>query len=387
MKKTDWDEFENDAEILDYLKSLPVYENSSTKSAFYRALFFLSVLYCRFFKLDKPLFIVLVTNNRCNLNCIYCYGNYGERKDYKDYSTKELLKVIDKLKDLGTRLITMHGGESLLRNDIGEIINYVKHKGFYVGFNTNGYLVSKKIDQLRCVDTICLSLDGTETINDKNRGEGCYNKVMEAIDIIKKNNVPCVISATLTKDNMQDMEFLAELGLSKDVMIQYSILYNSPGLKDRSSNLVMNDKEIRDTVSKIRHLRKEGYPIYYSDNVLNATINWPVSHDEKEFFTEKEVTKKMAKDTKLVVCYHGKLKYQIDADGRVITCWAQDHKNAPNIKDLGVTGAIKKCHDDNECKHCVFLANNEHNALMHLSPRNILNNLRIQILHAIKIKK
>jgi len=387
MKKIDWDEFENEAKISDYLKSLPVYKNSSIKSAFYRALFFLSVLYCRFFKLDKPLFIVLVTNNRCNLNCIYCYGNYGERKDYKDYSTKELLKVIDKLKDLGTRLITIHGGESLLRNDIGEIINYVKHKGFYVGFNTNGYLVSKKIDQLRCVDTICLSLDGTETINDKNRGEGCYSKVMEAIDIIKKNNVPCVISATLTRDNMQDMEFLAELGLSKDVMIQYSILYNSPGLKDRSSNLVMNDKEIRDTVSKIRHLRKEGYPIYYSDNVLNATINWPVSHDEKEFFTEKEVTKKMAKDTKLVVCYHGKLKYQIDADGRVITCWAQDHKNAPNIKDLGVTGAIKKCHDDNECKHCVFLANNEHNALMHLSPKNILNNLRIQILHAIKIKK
>ncbi|MCP4991827.1 MAG: radical SAM protein, partial [Colwellia sp.] len=236
MKNIDWDVFESDAEILKYLKGLPVYKNSSIKSAFWRALFFLSVIYCRLFKLDKPLFIVLVTNNKCNLNCTYCYGNYGERSNDNDYSTRELLKLIDKLKELGTRLITMHGGESLLRSDIGEIINYVKHKGFYIGFNTNGYLVSKKIDQLRCVDTICLSMDGTEKSNDKNRGKGCYTKVMEAIDVIKKNNIPCVISATLTRDNMQDMEFLAKLGLSKDIMIQYSILYNSPGLKDRSSD-------------------------------------------------------------------------------------------------------------------------------------------------------
>lgn len=332
MKKIDWDTFENDAAILNYLKSLPVYKNNSLKSAIQRALFFLSVLYCRLFKLNKPLFIVLVTNNKCNLNCTYCYGNYGERNNYQDYSTKELLKVIDSLKDLGTRLITMHGGESLLRNDIGEIINYVKHKGFYIGFNTNGYLVSKKIEQLRCVDTICLSMDGTEASNDKNRGKGCYNKVIEAIDIIKKYRIPCVISATLTRDNMKDMEFLAELGLSKNIMIQYSILYNSPGLKDNSSDLVMNDKEIRDTVSKILRLRNEGYPVYYSNNVLKATINWPVSHDEKEFFTKHEISKEKASKASLVHCYHGKLKYQIDADGRVITCWARDHKDAPNIK-------------------------------------------------------
>lgn len=387
MKKIDWDKFENDVEILDYLKSLSVYRNSFIKSAFRRALFFLCLLYCRLLKLNKPIFIVLVTNNRCNLDCTYCYGNYGKKKDYKDYSTKELLKIIDELKDLGSRLITMHGGESLLRRDIGEIINYAKHKGFYIGFNTNGYLVPKKIKQLQCIDTICLSLDGTEASNDKNRGQGCYNKVIEAIDIIQKNNIPCVISATLTRDNMQDMEFLAELGLAKNIMIQYSILYNSSDLKNKSSALVMSDKEIRNTVSKIFDLRNKGYPIYYSDNVLNATINWPVSHEEKEFFTEKEITKKMGEKLRLVYCYHGKLKYQIDADGRVVTCWAQDHKDAPNIKDLGVAGAIKKCHDNNECKHCAFLANNEHNALMHLSPRNIRNIAYIQALHAFKIKK
>ena len=31
----------------------------------------------------------------------------------------------------------MHGGESLLRKDIGDVINYML-RGFYISFNTNG---------------------------------------------------------------------------------------------------------------------------------------------------------------------------------------------------------------------------------------------------------
>ncbi|MEA3347366.1 MAG: hypothetical protein U9Q21_04710, partial [Candidatus Auribacterota bacterium] len=51
-----------------------------------------------------------------------------------------------------------------------------------------------------------------------------------------------------------------------------------------------------------------------------------------------------------------------------------------------VADAIRKCHDDNKCRYCAFLANNEHNALMHLSPRNIWNILRIHVADVIKIR-
>ena len=383
MKKIQWDNFKSDAEILEYLKRLPRYKNTTIKSAFRRGLFFLSLLYCRLMKLDKPLFIVLVTNNKCNLNCSYCYGHYGERNKYEDYSTRELLKIIDELKKLGTRLLTVHGGESLLRSDIGEILNYIKHRGFYIGFNTNGYLVPKKIEELKCADTVCISLDGKKEANDKNRGKGCFDRAMKAINVILQNNIPLVASATLTQDSIKDMEFLAELGVKKNCSIQYSILYNYADLKNNLSDIVMPDKEIRETVSKIRDLKRDGYPIYYSENVLSAAINWPVSYD-KRYFTQKDDA--FTKNYRLVPCYHGKVKYQIDADGRVVTCWAHNDPHAPNIKKLGVAEAIKQCHDNNDCKYCAFLANNEHNALMHLSPRNIWNIFCIHIRDSFKIK-
>lgn len=384
MKKIKWDNFKNEDAILEYLKSLPRYKNTMVKSACRRALFFLSLLYCRLFGLDKPLFIVLVTNNSCNLNCLYCYGNYGKRNNHIDYSTKELLKIIDELKGLGTRLLTVHGGESLLRRDIGEIFNYAKLKGFYISLNTNGYLLPKKIEELRCLDTIVVSLDGREESNDKNRGKGSFKKAIQAIDVISQNRIPLCVSATLTRDNIQDMDFLAKLGSAKHFRTQYSILYNHADLKARCPNIVMSDKEIREAVSKISELRKNGYPIYYSENVLMTTINWPVSHD-KRYFTQKD--NNFTKNYRLVRCYHGKIKYQIDADGRVITCWAHDDPQAPNIKKIGVGEAIKQCRDNKDCKYCAFLANNEHNALMHLSPRNIWNILRIHVADVLQIKK
>jgi MoaA/NifB/PqqE/SkfB family radical SAM enzyme len=330
--------------------------------------------------LDKPIFIVLVTNNRCNLKCVYCYGDYGLRNNYKEYSTKDLLKIIDELKDLGARLLTMHGGESLLRRDIGEIFNYAKHKGFYISFNTNGYLVPKMIDEIRCVDTVCISLDACEEINDKNRGAGSYKRIMNAIDVLLENSTPIVIHSTLTRDNMGDMEFLAKLASEKRCRLQFSILYNADELEDK--NLVMNDTEMRETVRKILELKKAGYPIYYSENVLSTAIDWPVDFN-RSYVSKKDADFK--KNLNLIPCYHGKLKYQIDADGRVVTCWGHDVPDAPNIKTLGIEGAIKKCHDNNDCEYCAFLANNEHNALMHLSPKNIFNMFLIHVADSLKI--
>jgi sulfatase maturation enzyme AslB (radical SAM superfamily) len=118
MKPLDLTKFKNDNELLEYLKRLPRYKNSGVKSAYKRFLFFLTIVYYRLFNLDKPAFVVLVTNNSCDLKCSYCYGDYGGRTGYKDYSTKDLIRIIDELKTLGTRLLTMHGGESLLRKDI-----------------------------------------------------------------------------------------------------------------------------------------------------------------------------------------------------------------------------------------------------------------------------
>lgn len=384
MKKINWDKL-SDKELLLHLKNLPRYRNNSLKSLFWRANFFLHLLYCRLTNTDKPLFIVLVTNNGCNLDCTYCYGDYGKREalDYKDYSTRRMVQILDELKEMGTKLLTMHGGESLLRPDIGEILNYAKLKGFYVSFNTNGYAVPQRLQDIRCVDTVCISLDGREENNDKHRGEGCFNKAVKAIDVLRDNGVPVVVSATLTKEVLNDMEFLAELAVEKKFRIQYSILYNHTDQDQQQS--AMTSEETVGITKRILELKKRGYPVYYTDNALQVTMDWPLDFNRRYLLDTDEDFEELTTKNDFIPCYHGSLKYQIDADGRVVVCWAQNDPNAPNINELGIAGALKHVHDNNHCRHCVYLANNEHNGLMELSFKNIMRSIFIQISDAFKI--
>jgi len=384
MKKVEWDKFNNDNEALEYLKKLPRYKNNSVKSLLHRADFFFSLVGARLFNIScKPIFVVLVTNNGCNLNCRYCYGSYGERK-VKDYTTIELLKIIDELKLLGNKILHMHGGEALIRKDIDEIFNYAKLKGFYVSVNINGFNVPNKINILKQLDAICISLDGREENHDKNRGEGAYKTAVDAIDLLRSNNIAPIVHSTLTKNNIEDMEYLAQYVQDKNLRVQYSILYKSSEMESKFPDLIMEDSEIRETVKKILELKHKGYPVYYSDNVLEAAINWPFNCNEKACIKKEDNFKK---NKNLINCFHGKLKYQIDADGRVITCWGHDYPDAPNVKELGVKKAIEQCHKNDSCEHCAFLANNEHNALMNLGFSNIFNILKIQVIDALKLRK
>ncbi len=379
MKRVDWGQFRVNSEAIAFLKTLPRYRNTPLRSAFSRARVFATLMWARLLKIDRPIFVVLVTNNHCDLKCTYCYGDYGHRKGYIDYTTGQLMKMVDELWGLGTRLLTIHGGEAMLRKDITEVLNYCKLKGFYVSFNTNGLNVEQKIGELRCLDSLVVSLDGRAENNDKHRGAGNFATAVRAIEAGAAARIPTVISATLTRDNMHDMEYLGELAQTRGVRVQYSILYNSDD--PRVQPMIMSESETRSTAQEILDLKRRGFPIYYSDNVLLTTIHWPAAHDKKFTKTDAEFSNKF----RLVPCYHGKLKYQIDADGRVVECWATDYAHAPNIKNLGIAEAMRRVNRDKACYHCTLMANNEHNAFMHMSPRNLWNIFRIQVADSLKL--
>lgn len=378
MRTIDWSRFQRNSEATGFLATLPRYRNTALRSGLSRALVFAHLARCRLLGIDRPLFVVLVTNNHCDLACTYCYGDYGHRRGYTDYTTAQLGTMIDELWGLGTRLLTIHGGEAMLRKDLGEILNYCKLRGFYVSFNTNGFQVPQRIDELRCVDTLVVSLDGRQENNDKHRGDGNFATALRAIEAGVAAGLPTIISATLTRDNMHDMEYLAELARAQGTRVQYSILYNSEDARVRP--MIMSESETRATAQAILDLKRQGYPVYYSDNVLVTTIHWPAAHDRKFTKSEKDFSDKF----RLVPCYHGRLKYQIDADGRVVECWATDYPHAPNIKDMGIARAMKQVNADKTCYHCTLMANNEHNAFMHMSPRNLWNIFRIQVADSLK---
>ena len=83
----------------------------------------------------------LIPIRRCNLSCTYC-------NEFDDFSrpvpVDEICRRIDKLREFGTTIITLSGGEPLLHPRLDDVIRHIRRRGIIAGMITNGYLLTKE---------------------------------------------------------------------------------------------------------------------------------------------------------------------------------------------------------------------------------------------------
>src|SRR5438477_2613085 len=86
-----------------------------------------------------PIDAHIIPIRRCNLSCAYCneFDSFS-----KPVPTTEMLRRIDRLRALGTTIITISGGEPLLHPELDEIIRRIRRHGIIAGLITNGYLLT-----------------------------------------------------------------------------------------------------------------------------------------------------------------------------------------------------------------------------------------------------
>ena len=104
-----------------------------------------------------PLCVYLEVTNRCNLLCETCPRTFEDLEPPADMSWELFTRIVDQLPDLERAVL--HGvGEPMLVRDLPRMIRYLKDRGVYVLFNTNGtllrpatfpVLVESGLDELR----------------------------------------------------------------------------------------------------------------------------------------------------------------------------------------------------------------------------------------------
>ncbi|HLQ94453.1 MAG TPA: radical SAM protein [Xanthobacteraceae bacterium] len=93
--------------------------------------------------LRKPVCLYLETTNRCNLLCTTCPRTYEELEPPADMSWELFTSIVDQLPDIERAV--MHGvGEPMLVKNLPRMVRYLKDRGTYVLFNTNGTVLNEK---------------------------------------------------------------------------------------------------------------------------------------------------------------------------------------------------------------------------------------------------
>ena len=111
-----------------------------------------------------PVCLYLETTNRCNLPCTTCPRTFEELEPPADMSWELFTTIVDQYPRIAR--VVLHGvGEPMMVRDLPRMVAYLKARGAYVLFNTNGTLLNARkgrelieagLDELR------VSLDAAE---------------------------------------------------------------------------------------------------------------------------------------------------------------------------------------------------------------------------------
>ena len=134
-----------------------------------------------------PWVILMDPTSACNLKCKGCWAaEYGYNSNL---TLDEMRRVISESKALGTHFYMFTGGEPLIRKK--DIVTLARENKdcIFLAF-TNGTLVDDKLceDIKSCGNlALALSIEGSEEVNDSRRGEGVYQKTLNAMKLLKKH--------------------------------------------------------------------------------------------------------------------------------------------------------------------------------------------------------
>jgi len=220
------------------------------------------------YQCNIPWIILMDPTSACNLHCTGCWAaEYGHKMNL---TYEEMDSVITQGKELGIYFYMYTGGEPLVRKD--DIIRLCeKHSDCAFHAFTNGTL----IDERFCEETakvgnlsFSLSVEGFEEANDGRRGKGIFQKVMSAIDLMKKYGLLFGTSICYTRNNAEIVTSDEFLDLLIEKGVRYTWYFHYMPVGNEASVELLPTKEQREYMyHRVREIRAKegGKPIFAMD--------------------------------------------------------------------------------------------------------------------------
>jgi MoaA/NifB/PqqE/SkfB family radical SAM enzyme/protein-L-isoaspartate O-methyltransferase len=159
---------------------------------------------------DRRLYsVTLAVTNRCTYNCWHCY-NAGRTQT--DLPLSLLERLVAELKDLHAVMITLTGGEPLLRDDLEAVARLFDETCCLTLGTTGDGLTDERAGRLKDAGVfgVGISLDSAEEVeHDRLRGRpGAFRTALDGLQIAGRSGLYPYIIAVATRDFLERERFL-----------------------------------------------------------------------------------------------------------------------------------------------------------------------------------
>ncbi len=286
-----------------------------------------------------PLWLAWQVTYRCNFRCGFCgYWKSPEGAEPEqtveqfEYGAKQLGRV-------GSMLISLAGGEPLLREDLVDIIKVVAR--YHLPFvTTNGYLLTREMaaDIYEAgIWGVSVSVDYADAAkHDRRRGmKGAFARAVEALDHLARGRrhrwQRLNLMAVLMHDNFEDMEELARLAHQYNA---YLMIQPYCKLKTGDEQFMCRDDDISEKLLELRRRLPNFLSNPYFLGQFGEALNGGVPN-----------------------CLAGRSFFNIDSQGDVAICVEKRGQPVGNLyKDdiIALFQRMRPVHKTNRCRQCWY---------------------------------
>lgn len=270
----------------------------------------------------------------CDLKCDHCGSRAGKRRA-QELTTDECLDLVRQMARMGTREITLIGGEAYLRRDWLDIIREIRAQGMDCTMQSGGLnLTEERIEAAVDVGLqgLGVSIDGLRETHDKLRGvKGSFDAAFKALRVIRQFGISSSVNTQITSFVIPQLRELMERFIAAGASSWQVQLTVAMGRAADHPELLLQPYELLELMPLLAELYQEGadrgFLLQPGNNIGYFgpyESVWRGSGDDRVYWTS---------------CNAGQNTLGIEADGTIKGC--PSLPTTPyaggNVRDLSLT--------------------------------------------------
>jgi MoaA/NifB/PqqE/SkfB family radical SAM enzyme len=175
-----------------------------------------------------PVSASLDLTSRCNLKCLHCFLRY-EGVNPRDKTTREVIQVLDTLRDFGVLFLVLTGGDPFVRPDFKPLYLAAKRNGFFLTLFSNGTLLDEDLMDFLANQPprrIELTAYGhTEATYEAVTGiPGSFRKFRNTVEGLLRRGLLLRLKSMALRTNVHELEAIREWALALGCDFRYDAI-------------------------------------------------------------------------------------------------------------------------------------------------------------------
>ncbi len=208
-----------------------------------------------------PRYVVWELTLRCDHACTHCGSRAGAARE-TELSTREALRVVDELAELGTGEVVLIGGEAYLHDGFLDVIRALRRKRITPIMTTGGRGVTRELAHAMAdagLARVSVSIDGLRETHDAMRARrGSFDDALAALEHVAEAAMVPMANTNLNRFNQADLEPLYEVLAQRGVRAWQVQLTAPLGRAADRPEMLLQPYDLLQLVPRIAAVKERG---------------------------------------------------------------------------------------------------------------------------------